>query len=169
MSAFKKLLLTTTILGLIFLNIFTLADDRIHTAGYKAIHSILTPLIEQAALEQLLIHSPTKRFSELEKSYLSYKIQHDKDKLAYEARTHIVNKVAKKIVRRTVMNAIKNSSSVLGEILPFTGAIVTVAQTASDILDDCRTIQDINELNIAFQQPLVDKPAFCDVNFLVHE
>ena len=128
---FKRLLIVTSMLGLMASNILTLVNDDIHTMGFNALKAMLTPVVADTTLSRLLSNSPTQKNFEL--------------KRVSKMRADIAKKISTRITRRAVANAFKNVSSFAAEIIPLLGTAIIVGLTASDIYDDCQTIKDLNE------------------------
>jgi hypothetical protein len=147
---FKRLLIVTSMLGLMTSNILTLINDDIHTMGFNALKAILTPVVADTTLSRLLSNSPTQKQFELKRVSMM--------------RTNIAKKVSTRITRRAVANAVKNASSFVAEIVPVGGIAIIVGLTASDIYDDCQTIKDLNELNVTFEHEKEDETSVCGMN-----
>ncbi len=151
---FKRLLIVTSMLGLMASNILTLVNDDIHTMGFNALKAMLTPFVADTTLSRLLSDSPTQKHSELKRISIM--------------RTNITKKISTRITRRAVANAVKNASSFVAEIVPVVGLAIIAGLTVSDIYDDCQTIKDLNELNVTFEHEKADETSVCgmDMSFL---
>ena len=62
----------------------------------------------------------------------------------------LVSKVTKKIKTRTVAVATANVASMPFEVAPFIGAAAVIASTTYEIKEACNTINDMRELDVAF-------------------
>lgn len=150
----KKLLIVAAISGLGALNVLTIVNDQAHAAGFNFLKSVLTPLVSEANLSDLLSHSPTQKYKAIETRNVELK--------RFSAmRSNTVKRVSTRIGRRAVANAAKNVSSFAVEIIPVVGITAMVALTASDIYDDCQTLKDLNELNITFNHEKEDETTVC--------
>jgi hypothetical protein len=141
-------------LGLGALNVLTIVNDQAHAAGFNFLKSVLAPFVAEASMSHLLSHSPTQKYKAIEARNVELK--------RFSAmRSETAKRVSTRIVRRAVANAAKNVSSFAVEVIPVVGATAIVAITASDIYDDCQTLKDLNELNIAFDHEKEDETTVC--------
>jgi len=69
------------------------------------------------------------------------------------------------VARRAIANAGKNVASYAAEVIPVVGVAAITALTISDIYDDCQTLKDINELNVAFEHETTDDKTVCGIKF----
>lgn len=154
----KRLLIISTILGLITTNILTLLNNEFHTKVFKNLETVLTSVIAKETLAQLLSHSPTKQYEAVKLQHIEFK----------QKRINLAKRISKRIALRTEKHALKSASSFLPKITPFIGAITTATLTAIEISDDCQTLKDLNELSIDFEFEKTDETTICgmDMEFL---
>lgn len=186
----KAILIVSTLLGLVSLNVLTLLNDAIHAAGYNALRAILAPALSDAALSRMLSDSPTavrkrevktatkafanenarlaasnktieKKRIALEKANIQIRAENSKLKSITEERSLTAQKISKRLVARSLANATRNAASVAGEVIPVVGTAIILSVTAWDIYDACETMKDVNELNSAFGHPQEDKNKVC--------
>ena len=162
---FKVVLFIAPMLGLGFLNVATLVNDQAHAMGVSFLRAILAPALAEEALSRLLSHSPTQKFSTLEKSHKALESKHVELRKVTTARSQVVRNVSSRIGRRAVLNAGKNVASYAAEIIPFIGVAAITALTISDLYDDCQTLKDLNELNVSFEQDKSDESSVCGIKF----
>jgi hypothetical protein len=157
----KVLLIIASMFGLISLNVLTLVNDDVHAAGYNALKAILTSTVADLTLTRMLSHSPTQKYSVLEKSNRAMESRHAELKRVSGIRAGVAKTISTRIWRRAVTNAVKNVSGFAAEVVPVLGTAAIVALTVSDIYDDCQTLKDLNELNITFEHEKEDETAVC--------
>ncbi|MEI6270513.1 MAG: hypothetical protein WCP01_16680 [Methylococcaceae bacterium] len=157
----KALIIITVIFGLVLLNVFTLINDDVHDAGFYTLKGILASVVADSTLSNLLRHSPSQKYSDLQKSNKFIEAQFHELTRVSGIRTGIVKKISPRIARRAILNAAKNLSSVPLEALPLGGLAAMLALTASDINDDCQTMKDLNELNYIFEHVKEDEGTVC--------
>jgi hypothetical protein len=157
----KFLLFITPILFMGSLNVLTLINDQAHTAGISFLKAILAPALSEAAMTRLLSHSPTEKYNALEKSHRALESKHVKLKREAAARSQVVKNISTRVARRAILNAGKNVGSYATEILPVAGVLAISAITISDLYDDCQTLKDLNELNVAFEHENTDENTVC--------
>lgn len=63
---------------------------------------------------------------------------------------HAVSDTSERVARRTATGATRNLTATLGEAWPVYGIAVVVAATALELSDACQTMQDLHELDVAF-------------------
>lgn len=158
----------------------------------KSLEEIKT---ENAELKKSLQTIRVQR-SELEKSYDEIKVQYAKseeqriglekssevlqqlynqldqnhNKLQQKSKKRVAtaNRISKLITLRTERHAIKSASSFFAKIAPIVGAITIATLTSIEIIDDCQTLKELNELNIDFELETTDETTVCgmDMSFL---
>lgn len=163
--ASKVLLFIALILGLGSLNVLTLVNDRAHSAGVSFLKTVLAPALAEATMSRLLSQSPTEKYSALEKSHKTLESKHVDLKKVSAVRSQAVKNISTRVARRAVANAGKNVASYAAEIVPFAGVAVITALTISDLYDDCQTLKDLNELNVAFEHDTSDACRVCGMKF----
>ena len=57
-------------------------------------------------------------------------------------------RVTGKIIKRAVLSAERNTSSLMAEVVPVLGTAVIIGVTGWDLVDSCNTIDDMNELRV---------------------
>lgn len=200
----KVLLITSSLFGLISLNILTAVNDNIHSAVYHGIKSILASVISDMALSRMLNNSPTvknkrdiaaatkaltdektrlttankslekkhaalekshkeitAKHANLEKSHKEISTKHGELKRTSVAQAAVAQKVSKQVAARSLANATRNVSSMLGEAVPFMGASIIVIVTGWDIYDACQTMKDMNTLSSAYGHSQEDHTKVC--------
>lgn len=161
----KVVLFIASILGLGSLNILTLISDQAHAAGVNFLKSVLAPALAEATVSRLLSHSPTEKYSALEKSHRTLESKHAELKKVSAARSQVVKNISSRVARRAIANAGKNVASYAAEVVPVVGVAAITALTISDLYDDCQTLKDINELNVAFGHEITDDNTVCGIKF----
>ncbi len=161
----KILLFIAPILGLGSLNILTLINDQAHAAGVNFLKAVLAPALSEATMSRLLSHSPTEKYGALEKSHRALESKHVELKKVSAARSQVVKNISTRVARRSIANAGKNVASYAAEIVPVVGVAAITALTISDLYDDCQTLKDINELNVAFEHETTDDNTACGIKF----
>ena len=161
----KVLLFIAPILGLGSLNVLTLVNDQAHSAGVNFLKTVLAPALAEATMSRLLSHSPTEKYSALEKTHKTLESKHVELKKVSAVRSQAVKSISTSVARRAVANAGKNVASYAAEIVPFAGVAVITALTISDLYDDCQTLKDLNELNAAFEHESSDACSVCGMKF----
>jgi hypothetical protein len=157
----KILLIGVCMLGLVLLNILTLVNDNIHTTLYTGLKAILASSVADATMSRLLSNSPSQKYSVLEITHKVIETEHAELKRVAEKRAGVVKMISSRISKRTVSNAFNNALDAPAEAVPVLGAAAMLALTASDIIDDCQTLKDLNDLNISFEQEQEDETAVC--------
>ena len=160
----KVLLFIAPVLGLGSLNVLTLINDQAHAAGVSFLKAVLAALAE-ATMSRLLSHSPTEKYGALEKSHRALESKHVELKKVSAARSQVVKNISTRVARRAVANAGKNVASYAAEVVPVIGVAAITALTISDIYDDCQTLKDISELNVAFEHETTDDNTVCGIKF----
>ena len=154
----KRLLIISTILGLITTNILTLLNNEFHTKLFKNLETILISVIAKETLVRILSHSPTKQYEAIKLQQFEFK----------QKRINLAKRISKRIALRTEKHALKSVSSFLPKIVPLIGAATTATFTVMEISDDCQTLKDLNELSIDFEFEKTDETTVCgmDMGFL---
>lgn len=186
----KRLLLIFSFLGLVSLNVLTLASDQVHAVSYNAIKAILARVVPVAEASRFLSSSPTakrqndvagatKKITQektvllaskkaletkhlaLEKSFKEIEATHTALKRTSETRAAAVMTTSQRLAVRSLTNASRNVSSVFAETIPIVGTGIILAVTAWDVHDACETLKDINKLNSVFDHPQEDEVKVC--------
>jgi len=133
---------SVVLLTLLLINVLTLTNAKVHDALYKAISHL--------PLSAITKNSPTKRFNRLSNQVkdrnqhlLNQNKQLHKKKIANK---RAVKKLSQKISKRMVLNVSRNILSVPGEAVPILGVGLMIAVTASDVLDACNTMKDMDAI-----------------------
>lgn len=118
-------------IGLIALNIATLASSAVHDFLYKGLSSI--PI---SSMSDLLANSPTER---------------NKRKIAKLEKKRIANKakvknISKRIARRTKRIVSVNLSSMFTESLPYIGIATIIGATTYEVKAACDNMKEMDEL-----------------------
>jgi len=161
----KVLLFITPILFMGLLNVLTLINNQAHTVGVSFLKAILAPALSEAVMTRLLSQSPTEKYNALEKSHRALESKHVKLKRVAAARSQVVKNISTRVARRAIANAGKNVVSYAAEVVPVIGVAAITALTISDLYDDCQTLKDLNELNVAFEYESTDENTVCGIKF----
>ncbi len=159
------MLFIAPIIGLGSLNVLTLINDQAHAAGVSFLKAVLAPALAEATMSRLLSHSPTEKYGTLEKSHRALESKHVELKKLSAARSQVVKNISTRVARRAIANAGKNVASYAAEVVPVVGVAAITALTVSDLYDDCQTLKDINELNVAFEHETNDENTVCGIKF----
>lgn len=170
----KNMLLFSSFLGLVSLNIATLASDSLHNAAFNVLRSALAPLGFEL----------TNKHKGLEKSYERLKVSYNKlnmDHKKLEAshtqisekynmleiesdrKAEAVQKASRRMADRSVVGATRNIASLPGESIPLIGTALIVGVTAWDIHDFCENLKDLNKLNDVFKYQREDQTQVCGI------
>jgi hypothetical protein len=158
-------LFITLILGLGSLNVLTLINDRAHAAGVGLLKLVLMPVLPEATMSDLLSRSFAEKYKALEKSHRALESKHAELNKLSAGRSQVVKNISARVIRRAIANAGKNVGSYAAEIVPVVGVAAIAALTISDLYDDCQTLKDINELNVAFGHETSDDSTVCGIKF----
>lgn len=161
----KVLLFIAPILGLGSLNVLTLINDQAHATGVSFLKAVLAPALAEATMSRLLSHSPTEKYGALEKSHRTLESKHSELKKISAVRSQVVKNISTRVARRAIANAGKNVASYAAEVVPVVGVAAIMGITISDLYDDCQTLKDINELNVAFEHDATDDNVVCGIKF----
>jgi hypothetical protein len=161
----KVLLFIAPILGLGSLNVLTLINDQAHATGVSFLKVVLAPALAEATISRLLSHSTSAKYGALERSHQALESKHVELKKVSAARSQVVKSISTRVARRAIANAGKNVASYAAEVIPVVGVAAITALTISDIYDDCQTLKDINELNVAFEHETTDDKTVCGIKF----
>lgn len=74
-----------------------------------------------------------------------------------------VGETAERIAQRTAAGASKNIAATFGESVPFYGIAVVVAATAWEMKDACATMNDLHDLDVAFNPEKASAPDVTEV------
>lgn len=127
-------------IGLLTSNTLTLLNQPFHQMAFEFLKSAIHSITPASIAKDLLSGSPSETISR---------------------NKAIIGNVGKRIQKRTIKNALKNIADVPLEAVPFIGTVAIVTLTVSDIHDDCQTLKDLNEINIAFELETQDEQEVC--------
>ncbi|MCD2451027.1 hypothetical protein GO003_011540 [Methylicorpusculum oleiharenae] len=161
----KVLLFIALILGLGSLNVLTLINDQAHAAGVSFLKAVLAPALAEATMSRILSLSPTEKYGALEKSHRALESKLVEVKKLSAARSQVVKNISKRVATRAITNAGKNVASYAAEVVPVVGVAAITNLTISDLYDDCQTLKDINELNVAFGHAITEDNTVCGIKF----
>jgi hypothetical protein len=178
--------------GMMALNIASLISETIHDIGFGLVKAVFSSVMSNDMLAKMLRESPTLRRKSdvalatkaisdertavlaakraLESEHMALKKVNDEIKGKHAALTHLtevrstaVQKVSKRLVARTAINATRNSSSIFAEAIPYVGVAVVLGVTALDLHDACETLKDMNELGNVFDHAPEDESKVCGI------
>ncbi len=161
----KVLLFIAPILGLGSLNVMTLINDQAHSAGVSFLKTVLAPVVAEATLSRLLSQSPSEKYSALEKSHKTLESKHVDLKKVSAVRSQAVKNISTRVARRTAIGAAKNVASYPSKMIPVLGGPVITAMTIYDLYEDCQTMKDLNELDVAFEHGANNACSVCGMKF----
>lgn len=161
----RVLLFLAPVLGLGSLNVLTLVNDQAHATGIILLKTVLAPALGEATMSRLLSHSPTEKYSALEKSLKALESKHVELKKVSASRSQVVKNISTRVARRAAVNAGKNVASYAAEIVPVAGVAAITVLTVSDLYDDCQTLKDLNELNLTFEHETSNETTVCGIKF----
>ena len=158
----KNMLLFSSFLGLVSLNIATLVSDSLHTAAFNVLRSALVPLgfelkDKHKGLEkryEILKGSHNKLNTDhkkLEASHTEISKKHNMLEIESARKAEAVQKASRRMADRSVVGATRNIASLPGESIPLIGTALIVGVTAWDIHDFCENLKDLNKLNDVFK------------------
>lgn len=165
-SKVKTWLIVSALFGLGSLNILSLVSETVHKTLFDGLKAALSSVAQEEALSRLLRNSPTvKRKSDvttatkvlseereaLSASKKALEFKHAELTRVSAVRSATAQKISKRLVTRSLVNATRNSSSVFAESIPVFGVAIVLGVTALDLHDACETLKDMNELNATFQ------------------
>lgn len=173
-AAFKTIILTLSMAGLITSNLASLVSASAHDWMHNALRSVLS-IGGQAVVDRALANSPKAKVDQTVKAKTAdldaknrLQAQELKDvhvknrKLAQQIELN--GKQAKATVgvvhKRLAKGISRNLASIPSEAVPFVGIGVTLAMTTMDIYDACQTMKDFNTLLQAMGQG-EENPALC--------
>lgn len=179
----KNIFLLSSFLGLLSFNIATLINDKLHTAAFNVLGSVLGYTLGSAFTDQILSDSPTvirrqdvevktnklakekmelvKDKETLTKNNTALQEKHTKLKTESAKRSDAVQKASKRMASRTIAGATRNIASLPGEAIPVLGTALIIGVTTWDIYDFCENLKDLNELNAVFEHQLEDQDKVC--------
>ncbi|MDF3420294.1 hypothetical protein HKX23_18260 [Sulfitobacter sp. KE29] len=162
---FRKLLLAGVIIGLLALNIATVAFSSV-TALVAGAYEVVTGATSvTSSMKQNLdqkskrvnalsreVYRKNKRIASLSNEVLALK---KGGLVTYRGKSRklsdVVSNTAKRVSRRTTGMAARNASSVVASGIPMLGIAVVVGVTAADLSDSCANIKDLRELERALE------------------
>lgn len=172
-AAFKTIVLTLSMAGLIASNVASLVSASAHDWMHNALWRVLS-IGGQTLADRALSNSPKGKTATLEARAKDLesknRIQaneldqvHAKNqKLAQKL--EMTGKQAKETVatvhKRLAKGISRNLASIPSEAVPFVGVGVTLAMTSMDIYDACQTMKDFNTLLVALGQG-EERPDLC--------
>lgn len=175
----KRVIISTVILGLASMNVATLLNDSIHTAGFEVLQRLLGTVLPEVAASRLLKHSPTvvrrgdveratvkirrdltdldekhrdltSKHVKLEKNHNELSTKHNALQAKSAKQAESVHRITSRMSKRTLVAATRNSTSVVGEAIPVVGIGLMLGVTAWDLYDFCEYQKDISELQTTF-------------------
>ncbi|SFL38469.1 hypothetical protein SAMN05216302_10743 [Nitrosomonas aestuarii] len=184
---FKNVLLATTILGLVTMNIAILVSDSFHTAAFAALGTALGYTVGSKLTDKMLSRSPMvnrkndvalatqelskknqalqRQSSELSKQNRSLKEKSVNLNRRINNKSDKIQQFSKRAAERSTISAARNLSSLSGEAIPLLGIAVIAGVTVWNVHDSCQMLKDLNELNAEFklQQHLEEKQTVCGI------
>ena len=179
----KNIFLLSSLLGLLSFNIATLINDKLHTAAFNVLGSVLGDTLGSAFSDQILSDSPTvtrrhdvevktkkltkekmelvKDKDTLTKNNTALKEKYTKLKTESAKRSDAVQKASKRMAYRSTAGATRNIASLPGEAIPVLGTALIIGVTTWDIYDLCENLKYLNELNGVFEHQLEDLDKVC--------
>lgn len=153
--------LIAMVVVLLGLNIATLTNDRVHEAGYSMLERVLGIALSAAALGDFLANSPSKKHqalstahSDLQSKHKKLAVDHDGLKGQSLKRAQVARATSQRIGSRVVTVGRRGVSTFLLRIVPVSGAALSATVLAWDIADLCDTMQALDDLDVAFGQPI---------------
>lgn len=176
----KNMLLFSSFLGLVSLNIATLVSDSLHTAAFNVLRSALVPLgfeltDKHKGLEkryEILKGSHNKLNTDhkkLEASHTEISKKHNMLEIESARKAEAVQKASRRMADRSVVGATRNIASLPGESIPLIGTVLIVGVTAWDIHDFCENLKDLNKLNDVFKYQREDQTQVCGIKVPTNE
>lgn len=172
---FKRILIGSTILCLIALNVATVVNEGVHKFSYQALKGLTALTLGEVIQSRLFSGSPTAR-KNLEIARATKALQDEKNALKNEnfklvksnqdlnlklsKRSQVASRVLPSMRARASRVALRNATSVVGEAIPYIGIAVMLGVTAADLYDMCEQDKEIsallasNELVIKEQYPV---------------
>jgi hypothetical protein len=139
----KKTLIILSMISLLATNTLTLLNQSFHQMGFEFLKSAIDLITPESIAKELISNSPTQALFRKKAS---------------------IQRVGPRIYNRAIKNALKNVGDLPLEVVPIVGAAAIVALTISDIYDDCQTLKDLNEINIAFELETQDEKKVCGID-----
>ncbi|WP_407333802.1 hypothetical protein [Enterovibrio sp. 27052020O] len=140
-------------IGLMLLNVATVLNAKVYDLMHGAFSSLpFSSIVSKSKATQLA--SLKKENIKLARNNSEYELlKKSRKSRALKAKT-----ISKRISRRVVRNITLNTSSVVGQSIPYLGVAAILSVTAADIYDGCQTVKDTNELLQLFDEvPDVEK------------
>lgn len=160
--------LIAMVVGLLALNIATLTNDRVHSAGYSLLERALGVALSAAALGDFLANSPSKKHRALSNEHADLQGKHKKLAVDHEGlkaqslkRAQVARAASTRIGSKVVAVGARGVATFLPRIVPYAGAAVSAWVLAWDIADLCDTMKALDELDVAFGQPSADSGKVC--------
>ena len=165
-AAFKTIILTLAMAGLITSNVASLVSASAHDWMHNALRSVLS-IGGQAVADRALANSPKAKMDQTVKAKTADLDAKNRLQAKELEDVHVKNrklaqqielngKQAKATVgvvhMRLAKGISRNLASIPSEAVPFVGIGVTLAMTTMDIYDACQTMKDFNTLLLAMGQ-----------------
>lgn len=165
-AAFKTIILTLSMAGLITSNVASLVSASAHDWMHNALRSVLS-IGGQAVADRALANSPKAKVDQTVKAKTADLDAKNRLQAQELEDVHVKNrklaqqielngKQAKATVgvvhNRLAKGISRNLASIPSEAVPFVGIGVTLAMTTMDIYDACQTMKDFNTLLQAMGQ-----------------
>jgi len=179
--AFKSVLVSISIAGLIATNVASIVNANVHDFLYKALWSVVAiggEALAQKAMDNSLkakteqkIKSKTAEI-EAQNKHLNSKIENQSKQIAdletnkktltktLDDNGKFAKKTATKLRKRLAEGVARNLAYLPSKAAPYIGAAFIVASTSLDIYDACQTMKDFNELLVLLGQG-EEEPDIC--------
>jgi hypothetical protein len=156
-------LVVIIVFGLVCSNVATLLSSAVLLTGANVLEWSLGHLLPDAIGTQVSNATPAAQYRKLQRSHQALNEEHAELKRVSVYRSNAVRTVSKRIAVRAAANAAKNVGGVFAEAVPYVGIGAIIAITASDLYDDCQTLKDLNEVNVAFGHETEDDSKVCGI------
>jgi hypothetical protein len=160
--------LIAAVVGLLALNVATLTNDKVHSAGYSMLERVLGVALSAAALGDLLANSSSKKHQVLSSEHAALQGKHKKLAVDHNGlktlsmnRANVARAASKRIGPKVVAVAARGVSTFIPRIVPVSGAVVSAGVLAWDIVDLCETMKALDELDVAFEQAPTGQGKVC--------
>jgi flagellar motility protein MotE (MotC chaperone) len=171
--AFKSLLVSISIAGLIATNVASIVNDTVHDYLYRALWGVVA--IGGEALAQKAMNNSFKAKTEQKIKAQTAKLEAEnkqlnsniesKNKKITDLETNqktltkkiddngkFAKKTATKLRKRLAAGVARNLANLPSKAAPYIGVTFIVASTSLDIYDACQTMKDFNELLVLLGQ-----------------
>ncbi|MBR9728912.1 hypothetical protein ACFOD0_16620 [Shewanella intestini] len=150
---YKTMLWAITVIASLGLNVATVLSANV----FDALHGALSYVSPQA----LLGHGKSAQFNKvkLNNAQLKKQLKLKKHNMVQ------VKRISGRISKRVVKGVVRNTSSIMGEAVPYVGIGVMLAVTAADVYDGCQTVKDLNQMTalIDVNHQAVDEATVCGI------